>query len=126
MQTRALMEEMSEIPVAVELASDFLDRRTPIFRDDVCVFVSQSGTNPARWRRCAASVLTQSGVASNRNRRNGGHADGAALLPQPWRALCWCHQHGGLIDLARDTVRRPHQRRPRNRRGLHKSKRERA
>ena len=51
MQTRALMEEMSEIPVAVELASDFLDRRTPIFRDDVCVFVSQSGTNPARRRR---------------------------------------------------------------------------
>ena len=27
----------------VELASDFLDRNTPIFRDDVCVFVSQSG-----------------------------------------------------------------------------------
>ena len=27
----------------MELASDFLDRRTPIFRDDVCVFVSQSG-----------------------------------------------------------------------------------
>jgi glucosamine--fructose-6-phosphate aminotransferase (isomerizing) len=27
----------------VELASDFLDRKTPIFRDDVCIFVSQSG-----------------------------------------------------------------------------------
>jgi len=27
----------------VELASDFLDRQTPIFRDDVCFFVSQSG-----------------------------------------------------------------------------------
>ena len=27
----------------MELASDFLDRKTPIFRDDVCVFVSQSG-----------------------------------------------------------------------------------
>jgi len=25
------------------LASDFLDRKTPIFRDDVCVFLSQSG-----------------------------------------------------------------------------------
>lgn len=34
---------MTEIPVSVELASDFLDRKTPIFRDDVCVFVSQSG-----------------------------------------------------------------------------------
>lgn len=27
----------------VELASDFLDRSTPIFRDDVCFFISQSG-----------------------------------------------------------------------------------
>ncbi|RKO97441.1 hypothetical protein CXG81DRAFT_26991 [Caulochytrium protostelioides] len=41
--TRAIFEELTEIPVNVELASDFLDRRTPIFRDDVCVFVSQSG-----------------------------------------------------------------------------------
>jgi glucosamine--fructose-6-phosphate aminotransferase (isomerizing) len=29
--------------VSIELASDFLDRKTPIFRDDVCIFVSQSG-----------------------------------------------------------------------------------
>lgn len=28
----------------VELASDFLDRNTPVFRDDVCFFISQSGT----------------------------------------------------------------------------------
>lgn len=34
---------MTEIPTQIDLASDFLDRRTPIFRDDVCVFVSQSG-----------------------------------------------------------------------------------
>jgi glucosamine--fructose-6-phosphate aminotransferase (isomerizing) len=34
---------LTEIPSQVELASDFLDRKTPIFRDDVCVFVSQSG-----------------------------------------------------------------------------------
>ena len=27
----------------VELASDFLDRSTPIFRDDVVFFISQSG-----------------------------------------------------------------------------------
>ena len=27
----------------VDLASDFLDRKTPIFRDDVCFFISQSG-----------------------------------------------------------------------------------
>ena len=41
--TRAIFEELTEIPVSVELSSDFLDRRGPIFRDDVCVFVSQSG-----------------------------------------------------------------------------------
>lgn len=41
--TRQLIEELSEVPVMVELASDFLDRRTPIFRDDVCFFISQSG-----------------------------------------------------------------------------------
>ncbi|KAH3899741.1 uncharacterized protein SCDLUD_004027 [Saccharomycodes ludwigii] len=41
--TRAMFEELSELPVSVELASDFLDRKTPVFRDDVCVFVSQSG-----------------------------------------------------------------------------------
>lgn len=42
-QTRAIFEELTEIPAQTELASDFLDRRTPIFRDDVCIFVSQSG-----------------------------------------------------------------------------------
>lgn len=41
--TRAIFEELTEIPVSVELASDFLDRKTPIFRDDICVVVSQSG-----------------------------------------------------------------------------------
>ncbi|WVQ82963.1 glutamine-fructose-6-phosphate transaminase (isomerizing) [Cryptococcus sp. DSM 104549] len=40
---RPVFEELTDIPVAVELASDFLDRRTPVFRDDVAVFVSQSG-----------------------------------------------------------------------------------
>ncbi|KAI3406223.2 GFA1 [Candida oxycetoniae] len=41
--TRSILEELTEIPVSVELASDFLDRRSPVFRDDTCVFVSQSG-----------------------------------------------------------------------------------
>lgn len=40
---RQILEELAELPVSVELASDFLDRQTPIFRSDVCVFVSQSG-----------------------------------------------------------------------------------
>lgn len=41
--TRAIFEELTEIPVSVELASDFLDRKSPVFRDDTCIFVSQSG-----------------------------------------------------------------------------------
>lgn len=41
--TRSIFEELSEMPVSVELASDFLDRKSPVFRDDTCVFVSQSG-----------------------------------------------------------------------------------
>jgi glucosamine--fructose-6-phosphate aminotransferase (isomerizing) len=41
--TRQILEETTELPVVVELASDFLDRSTPIFRDDVCFFISQSG-----------------------------------------------------------------------------------
>ena len=40
---RALLEELTELPVMLDLASDFLDRHTPIFRDDVCFFISQSG-----------------------------------------------------------------------------------
>jgi glucosamine--fructose-6-phosphate aminotransferase (isomerizing) len=38
-----LSQELTEIPASVELASDFLERKTPIFRDYVCVFLSQSG-----------------------------------------------------------------------------------
>lgn len=41
--TRQLLEELTELPVMVDLASDFLDRNTPVFRDDVCFFISQSG-----------------------------------------------------------------------------------
>jgi len=40
---RPVMEELSELPVQLELASDMLDRACPIFRDDTVVFVSQSG-----------------------------------------------------------------------------------
>ena len=43
MAVRGIFEELAEIPIAVELASDFLDREAPVFRDDTCVFVSQSG-----------------------------------------------------------------------------------
>ena len=32
MATRQLLEELTQMPVMVDLASDFLDRHTPIFR----------------------------------------------------------------------------------------------
>jgi glucosamine--fructose-6-phosphate aminotransferase (isomerizing) len=41
--SRQCMEELAQVPVSLELASDLCDRRCPIFRDDTAVFVSQSG-----------------------------------------------------------------------------------
>lgn len=41
--TRALFEEMIDLPVTVELASDFVDRRGPVLRSDCVFFISQSG-----------------------------------------------------------------------------------
>ena len=41
--TRQIVERMSGLPVNLELASDFVDRRPVVFRDDTFVFVSQSG-----------------------------------------------------------------------------------
>ena len=52
LQTRQLLEELTELPVVVELASDFLDRSTPIFRDDVCFFISQSGKHLVLTAAC--------------------------------------------------------------------------
>ncbi|KAJ3561117.1 hypothetical protein NP233_g10397 [Leucocoprinus birnbaumii] len=41
--TRAIFEELTKIPASVALASTFLDHKTPIFGDDRCVFLGQSG-----------------------------------------------------------------------------------
>ncbi|KAI9342565.1 hypothetical protein BDR26DRAFT_859181 [Obelidium mucronatum] len=41
--TKALFAELTELPINVELSSSFLDEKLPVFRDDVCIFVSQSG-----------------------------------------------------------------------------------
>ncbi|KAK7208343.1 hypothetical protein BZA70DRAFT_245014 [Myxozyma melibiosi] len=40
---RDLFEELTDIPISVEVASYFIDRKPPLFRDDTCIFVSQSG-----------------------------------------------------------------------------------
>ncbi|XP_057290121.1 glutamine--fructose-6-phosphate aminotransferase [isomerizing] 1-like [Hydractinia symbiolongicarpus] len=49
---RQTIEELSELPVFVELASDFLDREVPIFRDDVCILISQSGETSSVLKAC--------------------------------------------------------------------------
>ena len=41
--TRALLQELTQLPVMLEMASELLDCDTPVFRDDVCIFISQSG-----------------------------------------------------------------------------------
>ncbi|XP_031473806.1 glutamine--fructose-6-phosphate aminotransferase [isomerizing] 1 [Nymphaea colorata] len=40
---RPFVEELSGVPVSMEIASDLLDRQGPIYREDTAVFVSQSG-----------------------------------------------------------------------------------
>ncbi|KAJ3696986.1 hypothetical protein LUZ61_000691 [Rhynchospora tenuis] len=40
---RPIMEELTDIPVTMEIASDMLDRKALIFKEDTAVFVSQSG-----------------------------------------------------------------------------------
>ena len=64
---RQLLEELVEVPVAVELASDFMDRTSPIFRDDTCVFISQSGETAdtmACLRYCKARSALCVGVTN--------------------------------------------------------------
>jgi glucosamine 6-phosphate synthetase-like amidotransferase/phosphosugar isomerase protein len=68
------VEEMVEVPVALELASDLLDRKCPIFRDDTCVFVSQSGET--------ADTLRALEYAKVRGRGGGGEQG------HRWASLC--------------------------------------
>ncbi|GAA0142227.1 transaminase [Lithospermum erythrorhizon] len=41
--SRPIVEELSGIPVTLEIASDLVDRQGPIYREDTAIFVSQSG-----------------------------------------------------------------------------------
>ncbi|KAG7927048.1 hypothetical protein KL925_002419 [Ogataea polymorpha] len=65
---RSLFEELTEVPVSVDLASDFLDRSPPIFRDDTCIFVSQSGETADSMmalKRCRAAGALTVGVVNS-------------------------------------------------------------
>lgn len=69
---RQTVESLTDLPVNLELASDLLDRRSPIFRDDMCVFVSQSGetadtmhvSGKLSAKRMALTSLTVSAVCA--------------------------------------------------------------
>ena len=65
---RQTVEELADIPVALELASDLCDRRCPIFRDDTCVFVSQSGetADTLQARTLQLRVLTHDALHPSR------------------------------------------------------------
>ncbi|OHT06014.1 glucosamine--fructose-6-phosphate aminotransferase, isomerizing family protein [Tritrichomonas foetus] len=43
LSVRPLFEEFTQHRIFVEVASDFNDRKPVVFRDDVCIFISQSG-----------------------------------------------------------------------------------
>lgn len=75
--TRQLLEELTELPVMVELASDFLDRNTPVFRDDVCFFISQSGKALAMYSRAVVTVLR---ISEEETREEALHRLGEVIL----------------------------------------------
>lgn len=54
---RQTLEELVDIPVTLELASDLMDRQAPIFRDDMCIFVSQSGETADTLQVLHGSIL---------------------------------------------------------------------
>jgi glucosamine--fructose-6-phosphate aminotransferase (isomerizing) len=60
------VEEMVEVPVVLELASDLLDRCCPIFRDDTCVFVSQSGETADTLRALEYAKVCFTGACGSR------------------------------------------------------------
>ncbi|KAG7254628.1 hypothetical protein CRUP_014214 [Coryphaenoides rupestris] len=62
--TRQILEELTELPVMVELASDFLDRNTPVFRDDVCFFISQSADTLMALRYCKDQGALTAGITN--------------------------------------------------------------
>ncbi|KAJ5298665.1 U1 small nuclear ribonucleoprotein A [Penicillium atrosanguineum] len=65
MAVRGVFEELTEIPIAVELASDFLDRQAPVFRDDTCVFRGALTVGIVNVVGSSISLLTHCGVHIN-------------------------------------------------------------
>lgn len=67
---RQSIEELTEIPVVIELASDFVDRQCPLFRDDTLFFISQSGETADTlaallYARCARFIYIHISMTNN-------------------------------------------------------------
>ena len=97
---RQLMEELTELPVILELASDFLDRQTPIFRDDVCFFISQSGETAdtllaLRWVDHAVLKFEKSFEILKMHLSFSHHTQRFQVLQAAWSTAHRHHQHRG-------------------------------
>ncbi|XP_048513338.1 glutamine--fructose-6-phosphate aminotransferase [isomerizing] 2-like isoform X3 [Athalia rosae] len=98
--TRQLLEELTELPVMVELASDFLDRNTPVFRDDVCFFISQSGMDRISIKFVANVIIKLKLNLTNFMRFYLPTGETADTL----MALRYCKGRGALIVGITNTV----------------------
>ncbi|KAH0629814.1 hypothetical protein JD844_012213 [Phrynosoma platyrhinos] len=63
--TRQVLEELTELPVMVELASDFMDRNTPVFRDDVCFFIRETADTLMALRYCKERRALTVGITNS-------------------------------------------------------------
>jgi len=135
---RQTLEHLTEYPVMVDLASDFLDRKTPVFRDDVAIFLSQSGeaffllfpdnlkkhfTNKinisCRYKAIIKNVLYKllfiiinylSSLLILFYRGNNWYFGSSPLLQTQRSFGCWCHQHRWIFSVSRIAMRRPRKR----------------
>lgn len=86
---RPILEELSGIPVTMEIASDLLDRQGPIYREDTAVFVSQSGETADTLRALeyalengalCVGITNTVGSAIARNTHCGVHINAGAEI----------------------------------------------
>ena len=133
---RQILEELTELPVMVDLASDFLDRGTPIFRQDpdFNIFVSSHcylcqncfgfgrEMSPIQktsfFRDDVCILISQSGETADTllALRYCKKVSIRVLTRDLHQYLSgrrldpWCHQHGGLDHLQGNPLWHPRQR----------------
>ena len=118
--------------MALELASDLIDRQCPIFRDDTAMFVSQSGETADTiqvWEQGGAArtvvvgdsqTVTLPPCITYRPHPCIVWPTGPGVHQRPWRIVCGHHQHSGQCNCAPHSLRRAHQCWLRDWRRLHK------